>query len=324
MSYKIVDNQENETLAEEILYGITHGKTYDNFVEEKGKNKCFYYELMKFYKKKWQLSKVISFYDWLNHTGQLSSFCKDYTENNLTTMQVGKKYNISERTVVSILVKSGISIKSQGFPSKTLQDIFSNINTEIQAYTIGLITADGSITKDNRTCTICLAESDKYILEKINEELLGGTGKIFLIHQEDVKPRAVLRFHGKQICSDLNKFNIVPRKSYLLKSLSNYIPDNLYRHYIRGLYDGDGVCNLSNHKVRIGFCGHEYDFVEDYRNFLNKELNMPKNKLFNTGNCWQVSWSAKKDLINFYNYLYKDSSIFLGRKKKKLQNYLNF
>lgn len=322
MGYRIIDNQENEKMAEDILYRLTHGETYDDITATGEKTKSYYFELMKFYKKKWGLSKIICFYDWLNHNNLLQNFCDDYSIRKMTTMSLGEKYGINERTVASVLQRANVPIRQRGYESKTPQDIFSNITTEIQAYTIGLITADGNISLDERSCGIGLIESDGYVLEQINNELLGGTGHIVLTHQERESPLKTLRFHGKKICSDLKNFDIVPRKTYTLNALNKNIPEHLYHHYIRGLYDGDGVCSLSNHKVRIGFCGHNQSFVEDYREFMNKTLNMPKNKLFNTGNCWQVSWSAKNDLTNFYNYIYKDAHIFLGRKKKKLQDYL--
>lgn len=157
--------------------------------------------------------------------------------------------------------------------------------------------------------------------------MLSGLGNIFVTHKEDEKPRKVLGFNGKHLKDKLAEYNIVPRKSYIIKELSTKIPEELYHHYIRGLFDGDGVCSYeTSHKkkkVRIGFCGHNRDFVENYRNFLINKLDMNQTKLFNTGGCWQCSWSSKKDLINFYNYVYKDATIFLGRKKKKISDYVN-
>ena len=50
---------------------------------------------------------------------------------------------------------------------------------------------------------------------------------------------------------------------------------------------------------------------------------MRRNKIFNTGGCFQCSWGAKTDIEKFYNYIYKDATIFLGRKRNKIYTYLN-
>lgn len=233
----------------------------------------------------------------------------------------------NEELVVSRLKRENVNIRDRDIISKINQTIFDNIDTEIKAYTLGLLTSDGNVQNKSSTITISLTNTDGYILEKINEELLSGLGNILVTHKEDEKPRKVLGFNGKHLKDKLAEYNIVPRKSYIIKELSTKIPEELYHHYIRGLFDGDGVCSYeTSHKkkkVRIGFCGHNRDFVENYRNFLINKLDMNQTKLFNTGGCWQCSWSSKKDLINFYNYIYKDATIFLGRKKKKISDYVN-
>ena len=327
MSYKIIDNKENEELFVEIVKNISEGKNYNMISEEIGKSKDFVYNLVKFYKKKHNInSSVISKYDYYKLTGEIDNIVSLYNEGKSTEF-IGKTYNASDRTVVSWLKRENVNIRDRGIISKINQTIFDNIDTEIKAYTLGLLTSDGNVQSKSSTITICLTNTDGYILEKINEELLSGLGNILVTHKEDEKPRKVLGFNGKHLKDKLAEYNIVPRKSYIIKELSTKIPEELYHHYIRGLFDGDGVCSYeTSHKkkkVRIGFCGHNRDFVESYRNFLINKLDMNQTKLFNTGGCWQCSWSSKKDLINFYNYIYKDATIFLGRKKKKISDYVN-
>ena len=288
MSYKIIDNKENEELFVEIVKNISEGKNYNMISEEIGKSKDFVYSLVKFYKKKHNInSSVISKYDYYKLTGEIDNIVSLYNEGKSTEF-IGKTYNASDRAVVSWLKRENVNIRDRGIISKINQTIFDNIDTEIKAYTLGLLTSDGNVQNKSSTITICLTNTDGYILEKINEELLSGLGNILVTHKED---------------------------------------EELYHHDIRGLFDGDGVCSYeTSHKkkkVRIGFCGHNRDFVENYRNFLINKLDMNQTKLFNTGGCWQCSWSSKKDLINFYNYIYKDATIFLGRKKKKISDYVN-
>lgn len=323
MSYKIHDTLENEENAKNCLYNLTHGMTYDDIYKKYGKTKSYWYSLMSFYKEKWGFSGVISLYHWFKYTNEIEKIKEMYVTEKKATVEIGKIYGVSDKTIANFLRKEGIEIRSVGYESRTDQTLFNEITTEMQAYVIGLITADGSMTREERSLSITLTQSDDYLLKQINEFFLNGSGHLILSKEKAGKNTTTLQFHGKRLCEALKKHGIVPDKSHFLTQLSQHIPAHLYHHYIRGLFDGDGVCSKSNGRVRIGYCACRQEFVESYRSFLNKELNLPLNKLFNTGGCWQVSWGAKKDLENFYNYIYKDATIFLGRKKQKLAQYLN-
>ena len=295
-------------------------KTYAEIATELNIDKTSAFKCLKRNKSQLKIDGVACLYHWLVYTGEIEEFINLYTSETCTTVSLGKRYNISERTAADYLVRAGVQLRHCG--NKVLENKFSNITTETEAYLIGLITANGSINESNDTCTITLTQADKYILEKISKELFNNKYLVYLTHKNEPKPRANLRFYGVETMKNLNKHNIKHRKTYNLKEMSSLIPKELYHHYIRGLYDGNGVCSKSGNKIRIGYCSHLIEFTTNYRNFLNKKLNLPLNKLFNTGGCWQVSWSAKQDLTNFYNYIYKDAHIFLGRKRTKLYNYI--
>lgn len=243
--------------------------------------------------------------------------------NGISTMALAKEYDYNDHGIANLLRSLEVIVRPTGTLSKTDQTLFQKIDTPEKAYFVGLLTADGSINSKGGI-TLCLTESDRYLLDEINTKVLNGSGKIFISHKEDEKPRAVLSFHGVQLCKDLDRFGIIPKKTYYLTSLSSEIPNEFYSDYIRGLYDGDGVCSKSNNRIRIGYCAYNKNFTESYQNHLCENLGMRKNKVFNTGNCWQCSWSAKSDLQKFYEYIYgKSPSLFLVRKKEKLSNYIS-
>ena len=239
-----------------------------------------------------------------------------------STISLAKEYNYNDHGIAKLLESLDVNIRSCGYQSKIDQTIFSKIDTPEKAYLVGLLTADGSVNKGGGI-TICLTESDRYLLDEINTRILDGTGVVFLSHKEEKKPRVVLSFNGKQLCRDLTRFGIVPKKTYSLLSLSSEIPTEFYPDYIRGLYDGDGVCSKSNGAIRIGYCAYNKEFTESYQNYLCEKLGMRKNKLFNTGSCWQCSWAARNDLEKFYHYLYGNNpTLYLVRKEQKLGNFI--
>ena len=198
-------------------------------------------------------------------------------------------------------------------------------------YILGLLTADGSARE---YCTISGESTYSCDLEMAEEQIILDIAK-FLNKTVFYRERVIKNKQRKfwKVSFHTNDIEMIKYGKYLVKGRPKIY--ELYKSFskperadfVRGLFDGDGVCSYeTSHKkkkVRIGFCGHNRDFVENYRNFLINKLDMNQTKLFNTGGCWQCSWSSKKDLINFYNYIYKDATIFLGRKKKKISDYVN-
>lgn len=239
-----------------------------------------------------------------------------------STTELAKEYWTSDDHLIATLLRElGVKIRPTGYQSHTDQTLFKEITSEIEAYTLGLITADGSIDK-NYSIRIFLTEADNYVLKDINSRLLDNTGYITTDLKKRGNPVSRLSFCGKKICENLANYGIVPSKSNFLTDIY-ILPENLMHHYIRGLFDGDGVASKNKKYLRIGFCAKRKEFVESCQSFLCEKLHMRKNKIFNTGNCYQCSWGSKTDIQKFYDYIYKDATIFLGRKKNKIFTYLS-
>ena len=240
--------------------------------------------------------------------------------NGESTSAIAKYYGFSDdHMIAELLRKLNIEVRGVGYQSRTNQNLFNIIDNELIAYTLGLITSDGNIG-NNYMISITLTESDKYLLEEINNRVFNNSGSIIITGNKE-KATCRLSICGKRICESLVKYGVVPNKSHLLTNLYKF-DEPIMKHYIRGLYDGDGVCSKSGKYLRVGYCAHKKEFVEDYQRYLSNLLNIKSNKLFNTGGCWDCSWGAKEDLIKIYDYLYKDATIFLSRKQQKLFNYL--
>ena len=242
--------------------------------------------------------------------------------SGISTTKLAKQFwTTDDHLIACVLRDLNVEIRSSGYVSKTDQTLFKEIKNEIEAYSLGLITSDGNIDK-NGTIRIFLTESDKYILEEINRRLLNGSGNLSIDKKKNGRPVARLGFCGKTICQNLAQYGVIPNKSEFLTNIY-ILPEELMHHYIRGLFDGDGVTSKNRESIRIGFCAKRKEFVESYQSFLCQKLFMRKNKIFNTGGCFQCSWGAKTDIEKFYNYIYKDATIFLGRKRNKIYTYLN-
>lgn len=313
----------NREEAEEIFKALAlEKKTYKELALKYNINYSSLCEKMKIYKKDFGLNSNEKYCasTYLRYKYK-QEIIDSYLMGN-STKKIAQEYGLSDDHLIAKLLSNfGIEIRNVGYQSKTDQTLFKEIRNEIEAYSLGLITSDGNVN-ETYTISITLIETDLYLLEKINKDFLNNTGHILHIPKERGNSLNRLSFCGKQICQNLKQYGVIPNKSDFLIKLADNIPKNLMPHYIRGLYDGDGICAWNRPYLRIGYCGKRQEFVRDFQMFLVQELNIKENKLFNTGGCWDCSWGAKIDLEKIYNYLYKDATIFLSRKKNKIYNYL--
>ena len=94
-------------------------------------------------------------------------------------------------------------------------------------------------------------------------------------------------------------------------------------HFMRGYFDGDGCiskCSLVNKRKVVqksfNILG-TFNFINAYKIILEKNCNINCNKICKKGNIYSISYSGNVIINNIYNFLYKDATIYLERKKYK-------
>lgn len=135
-----------------------------------------------------------------------------------------------------------------------------------------------------------------------------------------VLEQACLTINGKTLIQPLVKAGLNSRKTYTLNgSEISIVPEHLIRHFLRGYFDGDG--NIvwekkysSGRKYLINVCGNK-DFLENtFQKYFPSANVLSKCK--NSKQCYYWRLSDKLRVLEFLNYLYADSSIYLERKYK--------
>lgn len=307
----------NREDAEYIFDCLAHKtKTYTDLQSEFNLNKSTLCRQMNKFKRDFGLAKTEKYCakTFLRYKHK-DDIIQDY-EKGESTKQIAQNYGFSDDHMIAELLKEfNVEVRGVGYTSKTDQTLFETIDSELLAYTLGLLTADGNVGK-NYLISLQLKAEDVDLLKQINTRLFKSTGTII-----PAKEQFRLSVCGKQICKNLEQYDIIPNKTYSLQHLQCF-EEPLMQHYLRGLYDGDGVCAKNGSYLRLGYCGYNQNFVKEFQEYLVKKLNIKENKLFNTGNSWNCSWGSKEDLFQLYNYFYQDATIFLPRKYKKLHTYL--
>ncbi|HEY5587376.1 MAG TPA: hypothetical protein VIK86_00310 [Candidatus Paceibacterota bacterium] len=196
---------------------------------------------------------------------------------------------------------------------------FKEIDTEDKAYFLGLLAADGNMSDKHNTVEISLQEEDGYILEKFREFLRYDKPNELVnkINSKTSKKNQIrVGIYSGIIKEDLQKWKLTPRKSISLE-FSNNIPKNMISHYIRGYFDGDGCVYahprlVSN--IEVNFAGSIFYCNSLAKILILENINTRVVK-HSTKNCFYAKVGGGNNILNLYNYLYKDATLFLIRKK---------
>ncbi|PEJ06802.1 helix-turn-helix domain-containing protein [Bacillus wiedmannii] len=245
----------------------------------------------------------------------------------LTTKVIGDMFKVDANTVANIVRRHGFTLRQGGYiPALKFTDFFKIIDTEEKAYFLGLMITDGSVViQENRNpCIgIMLKKEDKHIVDLFAEILGFESDRVKISNRDEV----YFRFHSKEMADDLAKFGVIPTKTF-----TTYIPiiaGYLMPHLIRGCFDGDGSVFVRTTKegrnsLRVAFYG-TYLACEQFQGHLIYKLNISKTKVYSqkSHNVSFTSINRKKDILAFYNYIYKDAKIYLIRKKEIFDNNLD-
>lgn len=193
-------------------------------------------------------------------------------------------------------------------------NFFKEINAEEKAYWLGFLFADGNIYKAQMT--LKLKQTDEQHLLKFKQSLSSEHP----IHRGKNSSHSNSYYSSffigsKELCGDLIKLGITPKKSFTIKFPQ--IPEELYSHFIRGYFDGDGNIYINtkknNHKVWSIFSGSK-DFILTIKSIIESKLNITIG-LHKQGNGYKIYGSNKKSVKSFCDYIYQDASIYLDRKR---------
>lgn len=237
--------------------------------------------------------------------------------------KLAKTCNCTPQSIFSILKKAEIprrSLSEAAIKYKHNTSYFKKINTQEKAYFLGLLYADGNISK--KVLSITLQEQDKPILEKF-KNALKYTGPLTLNKKSgNRQSQWKLGITSTNLVKDLLNHGMFPNKGFFLK-FPTTIPYNLTSHFIRGYFDGDG-CIYSNSK------NHDYLFsvvstkeiLEYFRDIFIQELGLSRTKLYNPPkvkdkNIYILTYQGKNNVKLIRSFLYKKANVFLQRKHDK-------
>lgn len=246
-----------------------------------------------------------------------------YINHNISVRQLTNMYHSSTTTIRTIL---GEYVRPMGVPRKYTvnSNYFSTIDTEEKAYWLGVFYADGNITKEGKCKQIRFNTIDKDWLNAFISAInYSGIYRIET-HKKYNKDIYCLTVGDDTLHDDLNTLGCVPNKTKVIVFPS--ISENLIPHFIRGYFDGDGSVGIYKNKtdkeyyiLRSSFCTGSEQFIIQLASKLpcvTKNIKKRKDQCL-----WTLEFSVK-DSIRLYNYMYKNATVWLHRKRDKFEKYI--
>jgi hypothetical protein len=204
---------------------------------------------------------------------------------------------------------------------------FEKIDTEIKAYFLGYICADGCVTRGKRQSVIHFSCSIKdYDYMRLLRDNISPDSKIStLTHNSTFGIQQLCRFNvcNSKAANQLIDLGVVPKKSLILKMPE--IPNIMHRHFWRGYFDGDGSVSISKIKKPpvycqlVGTCEMMSSLQEIFKSIHSNNCSVKKHSQ-TKNNTYTLRYSGYV-AISFLDWIYQDATIYLPRKYNKYLEY---
>lgn len=216
---------------------------------------------------------------------------------------------VSGRSVARVLNEAGINTKRKN--RYTLNEsYFDVIDSQVKAYLLGLIAADGCVTKTNY---VAFESIDKQLTELLSTELQ-YSGKIRIVKPQGYAPHYRINFSSLSIATALRSYGIVTGRMF---SGTYYFPKTEYlASYVLGYFDGDGCAYVNEGRSGGLICiVGSFEFTCE----LARRLGMGVVQEHNSNKAYYWRIYSRQNIEAFYKLIYQHQKMGLERKKQKIK-----
>ena len=247
-------------------------------------------------------------------------------ENNVSLREIALKTHHDRGKISKMLENLGVKTTSGNHYRKYFFDFnfFEKIDTELKAYWLGFMYADGCVLPQNKygeqEFKLSLAEQDKQSLIDLKTDLKSTYPiRIDSSRHNKESTHAIQYFismRNQKTVDDLKKLGCVEKKSLILTfPTEEQVPNELIHHFIRGYFDGDGSIFISKNRGNISFVGTE-DFIKTLSSYFHYgSVVQDKRK----PNSWYLNTAGYNPVKEYYDFMYQDATRYMQRKYNKFQ-----
>lgn len=250
-------------------------------------------------------------------------------------------YNKNGRAWCAQKLNKGISLRSLSTKAKSLGlkspsgaickrriNIDRTLNTEIGAYILGFLWADGNIKKDYHVVRCNIKESDFMEILPLFNYL--GKWSIYRFNKKDGQTQGSAEVHDKYFYNMLKENDYGEKSLASPKKILSIIPNKNHHYFWRGFFDGDGCWHVGgyNNYNKIASFGGSYE--QDWF-CLTKELkknninfNIRRKIIYKTGHKNStVIICGYENLLKLGSYLYSGNKLGFCRKLNKFKKIID-
>lgn len=260
----------------------------------------------------------------------------EYFKKVNSTVKTAKKFGYSNSGIHRILKRNGLTGLSRSEAQRKYsfnQDYFENIDSEEKSYWLGFLYADGYVGRNNNEITLALSKKDRNHIENFAKSIDSN----YLIKDKVVKSGKFVdkEYSVLTVISQKMKNDLIDKGCFNCKSLilefPTKVPNDLIHHFIRGYFDGDGSVFISKEKhhrsgnidnvIHSRILG-TYNFISKMNEYIGFDPVVVKRyKNSDKENMYEFVIKRSIRCKKLMDYLYRDSSIYLARKKQIFNDY---
>lgn len=248
----------------------------------------------------------------------------------MSGIKIEREYGIKTHYTYNVLKRNNIKSRTpiESHRIVGLNDhFFDNIDSEIKAYMLGFIIADGTVLNTKQAQRILKIdlkyEDGMELFPKFYSAIGLENRKIHsYCYETSFGETNIARFivNSNQIAESLEKYGVINNKTFHTKFPN--IDKRLNSHLIRGIVDGDGCFSYSSYdSITLAICGTEEllgrineIFIEE--GILNKMLKFYVRHKDRKNKTYTLKIGGSNQVSRAIDYLYKDATIYLNRKKE--------
>lgn len=255
--------------------------------------------------------------------------------------KVASEFGYTGEGIRVMMHNFGLNISKPNKNRYSCDEEFFSKTDEHSFYVAGFYAADGCVMfkrkTDSEPCIVYMAlgikDADHF--EKIKNTMTAQHPlSTKVVKNSFINPawkdseEKELRITSRQMCRDLAKFNIVPRKTHIYTFPEWLIDHPLVNHFMRGYFDGDGSFYIQDKNKEVPqICFNlrgTLPFLYNYRSILERECTLNKRvKDVRTNNGIGVLEYGGNGIVGkIVKFLYKDATIYLDRKYQIIKDLL--
>lgn len=268
------------------------------------------------------------------HPYAVKEWLKHYLESGCSCTEIAKVFGVSRQAVnlharafnLHKIRWSFVLVRHKHRTHKCLdENVFEKIDSEEKAYWLGFLMADGYIKSfDNWTSRLGLTLGIKDRKHGMRFRQFLKTNCALYVG----KRSCVIRVSSNKLVRDLAKYAITSKKTK--EAEIKNIPEKYYRHFIRGVIDGDGCIQHrrkpnGNEILLVSVASSSIKFLSQIIDIFNSQVfdsNEYKPLLCKVQEQTHQFMYAGGRAIKILMWIYGEARICLYRKYERFQEYL--